>query len=116
MRAMLKFGLVLGLLVVAPLAVAAAECSSSVYFNAAIQAESILGPLKRCEAYTKRRNFTIAGMCNVCGSTVSKTLKFDRYMVSHASCFKNDPKIRKSMRQIASVRKELNFIRRGCGY
>jgi hypothetical protein len=116
MQGKFKFGMLLCVFLVAPLAVQAAECSSSVYLSLGAQARAIIAPARRCEVYARRHQNNIAGICNVCGPTFARGVQLDRYLTSHASCFKNEPKIRSAMRKFAKARYVLNFARRGCGY
>jgi hypothetical protein len=91
-------------------------CSINYYLSIVNQANSLQGPLRRCDRLLKRRNVNIAKMCGVCGPTFRRVASLERTLRNNRSCFAGDARAQRAIRQLSSVRAELAFIRRGCGY
>jgi hypothetical protein len=99
-----------------PASVQAAECSISYYQSIVSQANRLKGPLARCDAVVNRRSTTVQQMCRVCGPMFGKLLQLERNVRRHRSCFAGDAGMRRSLAEFASMRYNLQFLRRGCGY
>jgi hypothetical protein len=91
-------------------------CSISYYNSVVNQANALQGPLRRCDRLLKRRNVNIATMCQVCGPTFRRVSRFERTLRVNRSCFASDRKAQRAISQLSSVRAELAFLRRGCGF
>jgi hypothetical protein len=106
----------LGLLTLTSAVAEARVCSINYYASILTQANSLQGPLRRCDRQLKRRNINIISMCNVCGPTFRRVARQERELRNNRSCFAGDAKAQRAIRQLSSVRAELTFVRRGCGY
>lgn len=94
----------------------AANCSNRNVLAIANEAVSLQRPISRCAAIVNRRSSNVAQMCRVCGPTFARLQRLERNLRKNKSCFAGDRKLVRAINDLSSVRYELQFLRRGCGY
>jgi hypothetical protein len=93
----------------------AANCSLSALRKVVGQAQNLEQSSRACDRATSGSAPDIAQMCRACRAPILQILSIERTMRHHAGCF-HDYEGRKLMCELAKVRGQLNFVRRGCGF
>jgi hypothetical protein len=94
----------------------AANCSNRNMMSLYNQAISLKRPMDRCNAIVNKRSPNLAQFCRVCGPTFVRLQSLERNLRKNKACFVGNRPLIRAINELSSVRYEMQFVRRGCGY